>query len=260
MDFKYKLSENDHESVYTRLEAEMLIESQPSNTPIVVIIGGQPGCGKSMLIDMAKQVITAPAIINGDDYRMAHPQAAQIFADDDKLFAERTDPDVRDWTKRLFDKAIETRRNIIFEGTMRNAGPIMGTIENLKKQGYRVEVMVMAVNGQLSKLSTVERYETQKAKRGYARWTLPESHDEAYKNMPETVAAIEKNSPIDSIKVYNRPGELLYHNERINGRFEASPGNDAKAAVEKERSRTFTPEEKVKYAQASDEILKNMES
>lgn len=39
---------------------------------------------------------------------------------DDKRFAERTDPDVRDWTKRLFDAAIENKHDIIFEGTMRN--------------------------------------------------------------------------------------------------------------------------------------------
>lgn len=262
MDESYKLSLERHEAIFKRLEKRMLASSKETDSPRIAILGGQPGAGKSYLIDFAQEHIfpdREPAVINGDDYRMEHPQADQILADDDKKFAARTDPDVRDWTKRLFDSAIAGRRDIIFEGTMRNKGPIMETIQNLHDEGYKVDVLVMAVRGEVSRVGTLARYEGQKEKNKYGRWTPPESHDEAYENMPDTVLAIENKSPIDSMRVYNRAGELLYENTRQDGVYQKPPQTaDAKAAIVKERTRPPTQEEQHALSQQRQIVEKRM--
>ena len=51
---------------------------------------------KSKQIDVAVQSFldAGVAVINGDDYRMSHPQKNKILELDDKKFAEMTDPDV----------------------------------------------------------------------------------------------------------------------------------------------------------------------
>jgi hypothetical protein len=59
--------------------------------------------------------------------------------------------------------------------------------------------------------------------------------------MPDTAEAIEKQSTIDSISVYNRAGELLYFNERNDGVFkQPAPWQNAKAAILKERGRPLS--------------------
>ncbi len=244
MDDSYQLSAEQHEAIFKRLERKMLAESKESTFPRIVITGGQPGAGKSKLIEIAKEHIfpdREPAIINGDDYRSFHPRADEILKADDKRFAERTDPDVRIWTKRLFNSAITNRRDIIFEGTMRNKEPIMETIQRLHEEGYSTDIFVMAVREEVSRVGILARYEWQKEDSRYGRWTPPESHDEAYKNMPDTVRAIESESPIDSMSVYNRAGDLLYENVRQDGVYKKPPhAEDAKAALMKERARPLS--------------------
>jgi predicted ABC-type ATPase len=122
----FKLSSADHERYFRDIETDLMRHTQPVSQPIVVITGGQPGSGKSKLLEQSKKDFSDGnvVVINGDDLRDYHPQAEEIFRLDDNKFAERTDPDCREWTKKLFERAIETKRNIVFESTMREAGPI----------------------------------------------------------------------------------------------------------------------------------------
>ncbi|MBD4092889.1 hypothetical protein GUH73_09490, partial [Xanthomonas citri pv. citri] len=75
------------------------------------------------------------------------------------------------WTKQLFDRTIETRRNVVFEGTMREAGPITETMRRLKEAGYYVVARVIAANERDSMAGIHRRYEEQKAAKGFGRWS-----------------------------------------------------------------------------------------
>lgn len=256
---KYKLSSADHERVYQELEAEMLSSTTPADEPRVVILGGQPGAGKSNLIKLAQQEIfkgDSVATINGDDYREAHPHSKQILKENDKEYATNTDPDVREWTRRLLDSAIKNKRNIIFEGTMRNPQPLMSTIEHIKEQGYKIDIMIMAVQEKVSRLGVIDRYEKQKERNGYGRLTSMESHDEAARNLPNTAAEIEQKSPIDSISVYNRACECLYRNDHCQEK--TSPGKDVKTAIRSEVLRPLSVEEQEIYKKIAGNALEWM--
>jgi UDP-N-acetylglucosamine kinase len=247
-DERYKLSEKEHEKIFCDIQEDVLSDTETQEQPVIIILGGQPGSGKSRLTEIAKESVFGNkpvAVINGDDYRIYHPQATEIYEQHDKKFAELTDPDVRKWTPQLLESAVNGRRDIVFEATMRNKEPLMSTIETLKEKGYRVGIMVMAVNEQVSKVGIVTRYESQKENGLIARWTPFEAHDEAYRNMPETVMAIEHNSSIEGICVYNRAGDLLYDNGLIEGVFKRpSMKTGADNAVRKEQSRPLSLEEK----------------
>ena len=223
----------------------MLESTSASLTPKVVIVAGQPGAGKSALIEFSKLEFASQtaAVINGDEYRDFHPQSEDILLLDDKLFAERTDPDVREWTRRLFDSAIINRRNIIFEGTMRQRKPIMDTITRLKQSGYAVEILAIAVKKEFSELGIIERYEDQKRTRGgTGRWTPPSSHDEAYVNMPNTLARIEAALPVDRVRVLTRSLECLYDN-KLDVTQEVRKPPAAKQAIMDERARPLSKDE-----------------
>lgn len=145
---KYALSSELHSRLYNKLEQRQFADTSPVDKPTVIILGGQPASRKSKLITFAEQTLSESnaVTINGDEYRALHPKSEEILRLHEARFAELTDPDSRVWTKRLFDRCIETRRNIIFEGTLRVKEPIAETMTCLKEAGYAVESGVMAVH------------------------------------------------------------------------------------------------------------------
>jgi len=247
MDESFKLDERRHQEIYKRIERESFGETKPVEHPRVIITGGQPGSGKSKLLEQAREQFADGnvVLINGDDLRNFHPRTEEILKQDDKRFAERTDPDSREWTRKLFARAIETRRNIVFESTMREAGPISKTMERLRSEGYHLTAKVVATPERMSTTGIFRRYEEQKAEKGYGRWSELSSHDAGYEGMPRTVEHIEKHGLVDRLEVYNRAGDLLYDNEFKGDRWDKAPG--AAQVIEQERQREPSHRERAEF-------------
>lgn len=154
-------------------------------------------------------------------------------------------PDSHVWTKKLFDQAIETRLNIIFESTMRESGPIAKTMKRLKSQGYHIAAQVVVTHERMSKTSIFRRHQEQKAAKGYGRWGELSSHDAGYEGVLKTVERIEKYGLVDKLEVYNRVGDLLYVNEYCAGEWFTKP--NAVAVIEAERQRKPTERERANF-------------
>lgn len=68
----------------------MLSQSAAGEKPRIVILGGQPGAGKTALSEMVVQIIfetSLVTVINGDDYRDIHPRLCDIVRENEKLLA-----------------------------------------------------------------------------------------------------------------------------------------------------------------------------
>lgn len=106
-----------------------------SQKPIAIILGGQPACGKSTLINVAKK--DHPNLdfltVNGDLYRQFHPNK-ELIKDPIKYPIE-TQIFSSVFTEKLIEEAIKRKCNIIIEGTMRNPDVPLKTAQNLKMQG-----------------------------------------------------------------------------------------------------------------------------
>ncbi len=243
MDKDFKLDVDKHEQIYQKIESRLFQETRTSLHPHVVIMGGQPGSGKSKLLEASRELFSDGnvVVINGDELREYHPQSNEIFKLDDKRYAERTDADSRVWTKRVFDRAIETKRNIIFESTMREAGPISETMKRLRDEGYELTAKVVATHERMSKTGIYMRYEQQKHDKGYGRFTPQDSHDAGYEGMPKTVEHIDKNKLVDRLEVYNRAGERLFSKFLKDGQWDRD--ESAAKVIEEERQRVPTDKE-----------------
>ena len=195
-------------------------------------------------------------MINGDELRYYHPQYREIQKADERHFAELTDPHARQWTKQLFDRAIETRRNILFEGTMREAGPITQTMARLHATGYQIISRIIAVSEHDSVAGIFRRYEEQKAAKGFGRWSNIKAHNDAYVGVPVTVGLIEDQCFSDRVEVYNRRGALLYTNVFEAGRWSQKP--QAAVVVQAERNRCPTEDEARQRESEWSTILKMM--
>lgn len=251
------LPEKLHNATYKRLERFSFQGASPQLNPIAIILGGQPGSGKSGLLNASYEEIPNrnAVMINGDDFRQWHPYIKQIRMTDEANMAALTDPDVRPWTKRLFDTSISTKRNIIFEGTMRNTGPISETMGRLRNEGFHVIARVIATHERQSVVGIHSRFETQK-RDGHGRMAPLSVHNEAYSGVLDTIDHIEKNNLADRIQIFNRAGQVIHDAALIDGSWSIV---GARNAIENERSRKPSLDECRIYLQDWEYVLTLMQ-
>lgn len=93
--------------------------SKPKKSPLGVVLGGQPGAGKSTLTQDIMASNRSIVIINGDEFRYWHPQYEKIQA----LFGNDSTAETADFagyvTENILKRAINQRFDLIIEGTFR---------------------------------------------------------------------------------------------------------------------------------------------
>ena len=253
---RYRLTEAEHQAIFDkRIKPQLFADAKPSDKPVAVIFGGQPGAGKSASVDDALRELKhrgGAAQIIGDDLRGYHPQYGRLMERDDKTAAFYTDRDTGRWVEKAIEHAKQQRLNVVIEGTMRDGNKVAETMQSLRGAGYEVDARALAVNDKLSWQGVMQRYENQKADRGSGRMTAPHSHRDAYEGVPATVERIEREKLADRMTVYRRGGEAIYTNALRDGQWQYPEG--ARQAVENERSRPMTLQERKDYAEAFDKL------
>ena len=223
---KYKLSEEEHNEIYKKIEKEVFRNSTPDDQPIAVIVGGQPGCGKGGVISYTQNEAKANGkciiLITTDEYKPYHPNAIEIARKYPTEYVEIVEQDAGPWTGSIMKKAIDDKHNFIFEGTLKN-DRILDRIQELKQNGFNVTVRVLAVPRLESLLTVHERYEKQMEVLTYGRLISIEHHNKAYDGIPAVVDKIEK-SGLCTVEVYLRGDEIgkpvkVYSSKEKNERF-----------------------------------------
>ena len=257
---RYRLSPAANERIFREeIIPELTAGLTAADRPGAVVLGGQPGAGKSAMQSAAELEFKsrggALAIV-GDDLRAYHPEYRALLRQDDKTAAYYTDRDSGLWVEKLISYAKEQRFNLVIEGTMRVPEKVAQTLMDLRGAGYAVDARAIAVNERLSTLGIHQRYEQMVADRGHGRFTVPASHEAAYRAMPATLEVIELDRLADRVAVYARGGVLLYENTLKGGQWSRSPG--AREAVEAERVRPWSSGERQDYAAGWDRVVEQM--
>jgi predicted ABC-type ATPase len=252
----YRLSDAEHEAIFDRdIKPELFANAIPSNRPIAVIFGGQPGAGKSAAVDAAMldfEPHGGAIQIIGDDLRSYHPQYARLMEADDKTAAFYTDRDSGKWIEMAIAEAKARRVNIVIEGTMRDSNKVVDTMQSLRAAGYKIDARVLAVSELFSQQGIMQRYEKQKATRGTARMTTPEAHKAAFDGIPGTLERIERGKLADRVTIYRRGAEAICYNELQAGEWVQEP--KAREILEAERRRPMTLQERRSYAEGFDRL------
>lgn len=207
---KYKLSEAEHDFYYDIIKRTYTSGKIPTKDPIVVIIGGQTGAGKSSLIGYSTEMFSDDnvVIINSDEIKPFHPKSEEIARLYPKLYTKITDQESNTWTSRLFEELRREGYNMIFEGTMKNNRIADESIPELQQLGYTVIVRGLAVCELESRMSILERYEGQVSKKGWGRLVVTEHHNQTYRGMPNTIDYIEQNGKYDILEIFARGEEI----------------------------------------------------
>jgi hypothetical protein len=253
---QHRLSEADHQTLFERvITPQLFATSQPSNAPVAIIFGGQPGAGKSASLNVAERELELRGgcvKIIGDELRDFHPEFGRLLKTDDKSAAFYTDRDTGQWVEKAIAFAKEKRVNILIEGTMRDGDKVAQTMQSLRAAGYLIDARALAVNGLLSIQGILQRYENQKADRGIGRMTTAEAHTAAYDGMPITLGRIEHEKLADRVTLYRRGAVSIYSNMLINGDWVSE--QQALLALQSERSRPMEPLELQSYVQGYEKL------
>ena len=220
--------------------------------PKAFLLGGQPGAGKSGLENMIN-IKDEYLSISGDDYRKFHPLYKQL----NKIYGKESSKYTQRWageiTEKLIDVLSKEKYNLIIEGTLRTAELPLKEANRFKKAGYEVELNVVVVKPEKSRLRTLQRYEEMIADKKIPRMTPKEHHDLVVNNIGNNLEIIYNSKAFDNIKLFDRENNPLYnYKENLN----ISP----KSILEIEFNREWKSEEIEKFKENWKSLIKMMET
>jgi ABC-type oligopeptide transport system ATPase subunit len=223
-----------HERIYERA----VENTTPQERPVAIILGGQPGSGKSTI---GKDILDeykakgGIAFVEGDALREYHPKFNQYNRENDKLMAVYTASDSSRWSQRLIEDIARNRCNMVVESTLKDWKEVTGMVERFSNAGYEVQIRTIVVSYEKSLLGCYSRYEKPKiGGNGYGRFVPDQTLSAAYTGMPDTLQALKEQGICSGIHLYSREKVLFEGDYRR---------TDIVGIVNRERLRAYTPEE-----------------
>jgi len=190
------MQRHEVEAIFEREKGFLTRDCLPSSNLVAILLGGQPASGKSNLAVIADENNPSVTflVINGDDYRVYHPDHANLIKDVER-YSEKTQIFSNVFTEKLIEEAIKNRFSVIVEGTMRNPNVPLETAIMFKEAGYRVEAYIIAAPEQLTREGLQVRYQQELHNKGFGRMADMRSHDEAVTGLLKSINTLyEKKS------------------------------------------------------------------
>lgn len=244
---RYTLPEPENERIFlTGIVPQLLARAVAQDDPVLVIVGAQPGAGKTgvtgVIMDLLAQRGGA-AHIDMDRYNPYHPDYNWLRSSDPAGADACLRPDGERWWQRAQAYAIGRRADVLLESAMQAEDEFEDIARRFAAADYRVEVALMAVPAELSRLGILARYLTEVSDTGQGRLVSREVHDRCYDGVLRGARAVDSgDAPARQISIFRRGNAPVYGNSRSGrGQWEQPPG--AARAVTAERRRQLTEPE-----------------
>jgi len=132
----YTISDQEFREIQQDIITDLTVGKKPSDSPIVIILGGQPGAGKTELERIARTELGGDIIVcNADLFRDYHPNAEEIKNRYEAYYPEITAKYAQDWNNGLRAYCEATRMNYILETTFSSGTTMNKTIDELTAKG-----------------------------------------------------------------------------------------------------------------------------
>lgn len=206
----YHLTDDQISKITKDVISVMAKDLVPSKNPLVIVVGGQSGSGKTALINYSCQLSPKREFIqiDNDFFRGFHPQVAEIKRNHPDHYVTATDQLGLGITADVIKYFTENRYNIILHQTLKNNRVVDDAITKFIDAGYTVGVRAFAVPYFESKMSQIERCEGQIETLGFCRHVAKIDHDTALEGLPNTVDYVEKSGKYDFIQIFKRGREI----------------------------------------------------
>lgn len=196
--------------IYTEQIVPMigLDKAASQQNPTLIVVGAQPGAGKSAEVQRAANGLCDSVVINGDQFRPFHPDYEAFLKESTATAAERTSDAVGFWVSRALDDARARKCSVVMETTLRQPQLLSDTLRKYQSAGYKIHLRVLIVPDELSFLGIHQRYLAAASVAGIApRYSLRCYHDDALRNQEQTIEALAPH--LVSITFVDRTGNSL---------------------------------------------------
>lgn len=123
-----------------RILDDALAKAKPSDSPVVYLMGGGGGAGKSSVLKLlrGRGDIDDVPILNADDFKEAIPEYQALVDAGDTRAAATVHEESSAILKQAVDGYVERKASFVLDGTMGNAQKSLAQIRRFKEAGYRV--------------------------------------------------------------------------------------------------------------------------
>ena len=230
-----QLSEAEQQAHARHLMKEALQKSQAVDRPRAVLTGGQPGSGKSYIVNSVGvefEGMGGVIKIDPDEIRPTLPYMAERIAAGNLDIPNAANIDAGTIAYQMVQIAKEHRRNIVIDGTLQNTSRALDLAGEMRKAEYHVEFHGMATYPDLSHARTYSRREEQIAQSptGFGRGVSDEFHDQAVKGFGLTVEMFQQKAAVDSMTLHFGNEGPPVSTRFINGSW--APAVDMKATLD----------------------------
>lgn len=218
----YELPDALREEIFLQVIAPRVLlanEPQRQERPELVLLGGQPGAGKTTASRSFQREFTGRGgivAVDADELRPYHPAYETLTAERHNVIPDAIHETAGWWYDRAIDYLRARRYNLLLEGGFRDPAAVIQTAEDFAATGYDVRVAAVAVPAALSRLGIIERYAAQLDHTGVGRWVPAARHDENYHGTPDVLQRAQDSPAVHRITVLTRDGRVY---DRPTGRW-----------------------------------------
>lgn len=205
------------------IQPVLTADTPPDEQPTLILLGGQPGAGKSSLTRAVLDQHTAPIIpLSGDDLQKFYPGYAGLVTqaplEAGPILAEATSV----WVRDAITHALDTRRSLLLEGTFHTPEVALNTAQRFKDAGYQTRIIAVATPRHQSLLSATARYLQDRISGKPARFTSLATHDRGWHGTRALMASLDDAAHVDRASVMYRDGTTQYDVSRSPGQAAAT--------------------------------------
>jgi hypothetical protein len=203
------ISEEKIKTIANKYYSRQLDSADRQDIPTLVLIGGQPGAGKTAAANVAMEYLDKKGGFIHIDADAFHAKIKELKEFDKKdITASQTHNDCKKIAACVRELAVDGCRNVLEEGLFRHPDDLSKRADQFHKMGYRCEVIGVATSRELSRFGVLERREGFRDVHGYVRDVPEAKQDAAYEGFTENL--LKGASSFDRVRVINRGGDMLY--------------------------------------------------
>lgn len=209
------------ETLHESILRKSLNKGESSKKPIAVLVGGGTASGKSTVLNKEIMPIfqknKIPVVmIDADDFKNQLPEYGSFKRKNTKSAAFRVHEESADLTEVAIDRAIKQKKNLIFDGTMKNTPKYKKLVKRLRKNGYKISIVVVTVPVEIAKDRSRKR-----AKRT-GRFVPMAVVEKSHAGVPKTFRSIKND--VDNYVVYDTTdtsvkiaeNDIVYNKQKFN--------------------------------------------